>query len=312
MRLYESVDELIGRTPLVRLRRLSEGSGWAVYGKLESNNPGGSVKDRLGLAMVLDAEARGILTPGGTIVEPTSGNTGIGLAMVAVHRGYRVLLTMPETASLERRMLFTAFGAELVLTPGRLGMVGAIQKAEELVQEIPDAVTLRQFDNPANVEIHRKTTGPEIWQDTDGSVTALIAGVGTGGTITGIGEYLKSHNPRISVVAVEPKESSVLMGENPGPHKIQGLGAGFVPKILNRQVIDDIVPVAGDEAMAQARIVALEEGILTGISGGAALAGAREWLARHASSTGLAVVILPDSGERYLSTSLYQGQAHHV
>jgi cysteine synthase A len=209
-------------------------------------------------------------------------------------------------------MLFTAFGAELVLTPGRLGMVGAIQKAEELVQAIPDAVTLRQFDNPANVEIHRKTTGPEIWQDTDGSVMALIAGVGTGGTITGIGEYLKSHNPRISVVAVEPKESSVLMGENPGPHKIQGLGAGFVPKILNRQVIDDIVPVAGDEAMAQARIVALEEGILTGISGGAALAGAREWLARHASSTGLAVVILPDSRERYLSPSLYQGQAHHV
>jgi cysteine synthase A len=219
---------------------------------------------------------------------------------------------MPETASLERRMLFTAFGAELVLTPGRLGMVGAIQKAEALVQEIPDAVTLRQFDNPANVEIHRKTTGPEIWQDTDGGVTALIAGVGTGGTITGIGEYLKSRNSRISVVAVEPKESSVLMGENPGPHKIQGLGAGFVPKILNRLIIDDIVPVVGEEAMAQARTIALEEGILTGISGGAALVGARQWLARCASSPGLAVVILPDSGERYLSTSLYQGPVSHV
>lgn len=312
MRVYESVDELIGRTPLVRLRQLSSDSGCSVYGKLESRNPGGSVKDRLGLAMILDAEAHGLLVPGGTIVEPTSGNTGIGLAMVAAHRGYRVLLTMPETASLERRMLFMAFGAELILTPGRLGMVGAIQKAEALVREIAGAVTLRQFDNPANVAIHRETTGPEIWQDTDGKVSAVVAGVGTGGTITGVGEYLKSKNPKISVIAVEPKESAVLKGEEPGPHKIQGLGAGFVPKILNRDIIDGVIAVSSEDAMMAARQLALEEGVLAGISGGAALIGASQWLSGQPSRHGLIVVILPDSGERYLSTSLYQGQVPHV
>ncbi len=308
MRVFECVDALIGHTPLVRLRQLSDEFGILAYAKLEFYNPGGSVKDRLGLALVLDAEKQGLLGPGSLIVEPTSGNTGIGLAMVAVHRGYRVVLTMPDTASLERQILFQAFGAELVLTPGRLGMVGAIQRAEQLVRETPGAVTLRQFDNPANVDIHRQSTGPEIWEDTEGEVSLVVAGIGTGGTISGIGEYLKSQKSDIQIIGVEPEESSILLGHEPGPHKIQGIGAGFVPSILNRSVIDEVVAVSQDAAMAAAREIAATEGILCGISGGAALEAARHILQRSAVPRGPVVVILPDSGERYLSTALYRKQ----
>lgn len=306
MRVFESVDALIGQTPLVRLRQLSEEFGILSCAKLEFYNPGGSVKDRLGLALVLDAEERGLLSPGSLIVEPTSGNTGIGLAMVAVHRGYRVVLTMPDTASLERQILFQAFGAELVLTPGRLGMLGAIGRAEQLVRETPGAVTLRQFDNPANVAIHRQTTGPEIWEATEGKVSLVVAGIGTGGTISGIGEYLKAQNPAIQIVGVEPEESSVLLGHDPGPHKIQGIGAGFVPSILNRSVIDQVIAVSQDSAMSAARDIAAKEGILCGISGGAALEATRHILQKSAAPRGPVVVILPDSGERYLSTALYR------
>lgn len=306
MRIFECIDALIGHTPLVRLRQLSEESGIFCCAKLESFNPGGSVKDRLGLALVLDAEQRGLITKGSTIVEPTSGNTGIGIAMVAVHRGYRVVLTMPDTASLERRILFQAFGAELILTPGKLGMLGAIQRALDVVRETPGAVTLRQFDNPANVEIHRQTTGPEIWEDTEGQVSLVVAGIGTGGTISGVGEYLKARNPAVRIVGVEPEESSVLRGGQPGPHKIQGIGPGFVPSILNRSVIDDVIAVPQDRAMAAARSLAQKEGVLCGISGGAALEALRRILRDSTKPTGPAVVILPDSGERYLSTILYR------
>lgn len=306
MRVFECVDALIGHTPLVRLRQLSDEFGVLCCGKLEFYNPGGSVKDRLGLALVLDAERRGLLSRGSVIVEPTSGNTGVGLAMVAVHRGYRVVLTMPDTASLERQILFQAFGAELVLTPGGLGMVGAIQRAEQLVRETPGAATLRQFDNPANVDIHRQTTGPEIWEDTEGEVSLVVAGIGTGGTISGIGEYLKSQNPTIQMVGVEPEESSVLLGHDPGPHKIQGIGAGFVPRILNRSVIDHIIAVSQDSAMEAARDIAAQEGILCGISSGAALEATRRVLRTFPPKRGPVVVVLPDSGERYLSTVLYR------
>ncbi len=311
--MFECIDALIGHTPLVRLRHLSDEFGVLCCGKLESFNPGGSVKDRLGLALVLDAERRGLIAKGSTIVEPTSGNTGIGMAMVAVHRGYRVVLTMPDTASLERRILFQAFGAELILTPGRLGMTGAIQRALELVRDQPGAVTLRQFENPANVEIHRQTTGPEIWEDTDGQVSMVVAGIGTGGTISGVGEYLKERNSDIRIVGVEPQESSVLLGGQPGPHKIQGIGAGFVPSILNRSVIDDVIAVSQDAAMDAARTLAEEEGVLCGISGGAALEALRRILMNSTKPTGPVVVILPDSGERYLSTMLFRKEsAQHV
>ncbi len=313
MRMFECIDALIGHTPLVRLRQLSDETGVLCCAKLESFNPGGSVKDRLGLALVLDAEKRGRIRKGSTIVEPTSGNTGIGVAMVAVHRGYRVILTMPDTASLERRILFEAFGAELLLTPGRLGMLGAIQRAEEVVRDTPGAVTLRQFDNLANVEIHRDTTGPEIWEDTDGQVSMVVSGIGTGGTISGVGEYLKSRNPLIRIVGVEPKESSVLLGGEPGPHKIQGIGPGFVPSILNQSVIDLVMPVSQDDAMSEARSLAATEGILCGISGGAALVAARQALAQTKAPDGPVVVVLPDSGERYLSTALYRKEpGQHV
>jgi len=301
----DSILELIGQTPLIRLQQASERTGWQVYGKWEAKNPGGSVKDRIAWAMIRAAEAKGQLAPGGTIVEPTSGNTGIGLAMVAAARGYRCILTMPETASLERRAMMAGFGAELVLTPGSEGMSGAIRQAEALVAEIPGAIMLQQFENPANPEVHYHTTGPEIWQDTDGQVTALVAGIGTGGTITGAGQFLKEKNPALHLIGVEPAESAILSGGHPGPHRIQGIGAGFIPRVLNRQLIDRVVPVPDSAAIARAQDVMRQEGLPIGISGGAAV-----WAAEHAlpqiGSTGMAVVILPDYAERYLSTALFR------
>ena len=310
MRIYENITELVGGTPLLELKRLgaSQGLSARILAKLELFNPAGSVKDRVAKAMVLDAEAKGVLVPGSVIVEPTSGNTGIGLAMVGNARGYRVILTMPETMSLERRNLLKAYGAELVLTEGSLGMKGAIAKAEELVQSIPFAFMPSQFENQANPLTHYETTGPEIWQDTEGQVDIFVAGIGTGGTISGAGAYLREKNPKVKIIGVEPAGSPVLNGGSPGPHKIQGIGAVFVPATLNREVYDQVLTVDHEEAYAAARELAREEGVLVGISCGAALVGAIR-LAKEPENEGKTiVVILPDTGERYLSTPLFEGK----
>ena len=308
-KIYTSVEELIGKTPLMEIRNIEreEGLEARVLVKLEYLNPAGSVKDRIARNMIQDAEEKGLLKPGPTIIEPTSGNTGIGLAAIAASKGYRLILTMPETMSVERRNILKAYGAEIVLTEGARGMTGAIEKAEELAKEISGSFLTRQFENPANPEAHRKTTGPEIWQDTDGKVDILVAGVGTGGTITGTGEYLKSQNPQVKVVAVEPSDSPVLSGGAPGPHKLQGIGAGFVPKALNTQVYDEILTLGSEESFAAAKLLAHKEGILVGISSGAALHGAMELARRPENKGKTIVVILPDSGDRYYSTPLFEG-----
>lgn len=307
MKIYGSIAELIGRTPLVELANYgrSEGARARILAKLEYLNPAGSAKDRVGLAMVEDAEKRGLLKPGAVIIEPTSGNTGIGLAAVAVPRGYRLILTMPDTMSMERRSLLKAYGAEVVLTDGAKGMQGAIDKAQELAREIPGSFIPGQFVNPANPEAHRRTTGPEIWEDTDGCVDIFVASVGTGGTITGTGEYLKSQNPNIKVVAVEPADSPVLSGGTAGPHKIQGIGAGFVPEILNTDIYDEIIRVESGEAYRAGRMLAKKEGFLTGISSGAALSAALTLARRPENAGKCIVVLLPDTGDRYLSTEMF-------
>ena len=307
MKIYGSIAELIGRTPLVELANYgrSEGARARILAKLEYLNPAGSAKDRVGLAMVEDAEKRGLLKPGAVIIEPTSGNTGIGLAAVAVPRGYRLILTMPDTMSMERRSLLKAYGAEVGLTDGAKGMQGAIDKAQELAREIPGSFIPGQFVNPANPEAHRRTTGPEIWEDTEGCVDIFVASVGTGGTITGTGEYLKSQNQNIKVVAVEPADSPVLSGGTAGPHKIQGIGAGFVPEILNTDIYDEIIRVESGEAYRAGRMLAKKEGFLTGISSGAALSAALT-LARRSENAGKCIVVLlPDTGDRYLSTEMF-------
>lgn len=308
-KIYASVQELIGRTPLMEIGNIEkeEGLEARVLVKLEYLNPAGSVKDRIAKNMIEDAEEKGLLKPGATIIEPTSGNTGIGLAAIAASKGYRLILTMPETMSVERRNILKAYGAEIVLTEGARGMTGAIEKAEELAKEIPGSFLTRQFENPANPAMHRKTTGPEIWEDTDGKVDILVAGVGTGGTITGTGEYLKSKNPQVKVVAVEPSDSPVLSKGTAGPHKIQGIGAGFVPKALNTQIYDEILALGSEESFAAAKLLAHKEGILVGISSGAALHGAIELAKRPENKGKTIVVILPDSGDRYYSTPLFEG-----
>ena len=306
-KIANSFTDFIGGTPLLALSRYGAARGLEapILGKLESFNPAGSVKDRIALAMILDAEAGGNLGPGSVIVEPTSGNTGIGLAAVAATRGYRVILTMPETMSVERCKLLRAYGAELVLTEGALGMQGAISKAHELVAEIPGAFLPGQFTNPANPRTHFETTGPEIWRDTGGKVDIFVAGVGTGGTISGAGAYLKQQNPDIHIVAVEPKDSPVLSAGRAGPHKIQGIGAGFVPDTLDTGVYDEIIPVSNEDAFATGREIARTEGLLVGISSGAALHAAVQVAARPENAGKMIVVILPDTGERYLSTALF-------
>lgn len=307
-KIYKSAAELIGHTPLLQVNRYAESRGVAdvtLLAKVELFNPAGSVKDRVALAMIEDAEKKGTLKPGATIIEPTSGNTGIGLASVAAAKGYRTILTLPETMSVERRTLLKAYGAELVLTEGAKGMKGAIAKAEELQKEIPGAVILGQFDNPANPAAHAVSTGPEIWEDTDGRVDIFVAGVGTGGTITGVGAYLKSRNPKIQVVAVEPADSPVLSGGQPGPHKLQGIGAGFVPSILNTGVYDEVFTVTTEEAFEAGRQIAQREGILVGITSGAALHAAAEIAKRPENKGKTVVALLPDSGDRYLSTPMF-------
>lgn len=307
-KIYKSITELIGNTPLMETVNYSRETGAAanILAKLEYFNPGGSVKDRIGFAMIKDAEDKGLINKNTVIVEPTSGNTGIALAFVAASRGYRIILTMPETMSMERRSLLAALGAELVLTPGAEGMKGAINKAEQLVSELPDAFMPQQFKNSSNPAIHKVTTAEEIWQDTEGSVDFFIAGVGTGGTITGVGEALKAKNKAIKVIAVEPEDSPVLSGGKPGPHKLQGIGAGFIPDILNMEVIDEIFKVRTEEAFAASRRLAATEGLLVGISSGAALHVATEIARRPESKGKNIVVLLPDTGERYMSTALYQ------
>ena len=306
-KIYQGAVELIGNTPLVEVINLEQQEALKarVLVKLEYLNPAGSVKDRLAKAMLEDAEAKGLLKKGSVIIEPTSGNTGIGLAAIAAAKGYRVILTMPETMSVERRNILKAYGAEIVLSSGVKGMKGAIERARELAEEIPGSFIPGQFENPANPEAHRKTTGPEIWQDTDGKVDFFVAGVGTGGTVSGTGAYLKSKNPAVQVVAVEPFDSQVLAGGKPGPHKIQGIGAGFVPKTLDTGIYDTIYPVKNDDAFATAKLIAKHEGILVGISSGAALYAALE-LAKKPENAGKTIVaLLPDSGDRYYSTTLF-------
>ena len=304
MNVFENVTDLVGRTPLVKINQLFPDSRATVLAKLEFYNPANSVKDRIGVSIIDAAEASGQLQPGGTIVEGTSGNTGIALAMVGAARGYKVVLTMPETMSLERRALLRAYGAELVLTPGPQGMRGAVEKAEEIAAE-RGGVLARQFANPANVEIHRTTTAVEIWDDTDGTVDIVVAGVGTGGTITGVGQVLKERKPEVRMVAVEPAESPILSGGKPGPHKIQGIGANFVPAILDRSVIDEVITVTSEDAVATARRTARTEGLLVGISSGAALQAAGDLAAREENAGKTIVVIIPSFGERYLSSVLY-------
>lgn len=306
--MKESALELIGKTPVLKLNRYTKQAGIegvTVLAKLEYLNPAGSVKDRIALAMIEDAEKKGVLKPGATIIEPTSGNTGIGLASVAAAKGYKAVLTLPDTMSMERRNLLKAYGAELVLTEGVKGMKGAIEKAEELKESIPDAVILGQFVNPANPAVHKATTGPEIWEQTDGKVDIFVAGVGTGGTVTGVGEYLKSQNPAIQVVAVEPASSPVLSKGTSGPHKIQGIGAGFVPEVLNTAVYDEVLAVENEDAFEEGRAFAVSEGVLVGISSGAALKAASILAAREENKGKTIVVLLPDSGDRYLSTALF-------
>ena len=306
-KIYTSADQLIGRTPLLELTHIeaAEGLQAKILGKLEYFNPAGSVKDRIAKAMIDDAEASGKLKPGSVIIEPTSGNTGIGLASVAAARGYRIIIVMPETMSVERRQLMKAYGAELVLTDGAKGMKGAIAKADELAKEIPNSFVPGQFVNPANPDAHKRTTGPEIWEDTDGKVDIFIAGVGTGGTVTGVGEYLKSQNPAVKVVAVEPATSPVLSKGVAGAHKIQGIGAGFVPDVLNTKVYDEIIPVANEDAFAAGKLVGHREGVLIGISSGAAVWAAIELAKRPENKGKTIVALLPDTGDRYLSTPLF-------
>jgi len=306
--IYTKSTQLIGKTPLLKVENYAKAvdvNNVELLAKLEYFNPAGSVKDRIALAMIEDAEKKGILKEGSTIIEPTSGNTGIGLASVAAAKGYRTILTLPETMSVERRNLLKAYGAELVLTEGPKGMKGAIAKAEELEKSIPGAVILQQFDNPSNPAAHAATTGPEIWDDTDGKVDIFVAGVGTGGTVTGVGTYLKSKNPNVQIVAVEPADSPVLSGGQPGPHKLQGIGAGFVPSVLNTQVYDEVFTVTTQQAFSTGRLIAHKEGILVGITSGAALYAATEIAKRPENAGKVVVALLPDSGDRYLSTPMF-------
>lgn len=307
MKVYESVDQLVRHTPLLELKRVEEAHGVSarILGKLEYFNPAGSIKDRIAKAMIDDAEAAGILKPGATIIEPTSGNTGIGLASIAAARGYQLILTMPETMSVERRNLIKAYGAKIVLTDGAKGMTGAIEKANELAAEIEGSFIPGQFINPANPAIHKATTGPEIWQDTDGTVDILVAGVGTGGTLTGIGQYLKEQNPEVKLIAVEPSDSPVLSEGRAGSHKIQGIGAGFVPEVLDTTLYDEVITVESDDAFAIGREIGREEGVLVGISSGAAVWAALELAKRPENEGKTIVAILPDTGERYLSTPMF-------
>lgn len=305
-RIYESLTDLIGNTPLLRLHRTAKGLNADIVVKIESFNPGGSVKDRISFNMIKTAEEKGLINKNTVIIEPTSGNTGIGLALVSAVKGYKLILTMPDTMSVERRSLLKAYGADLVLTPGSEGMKGAVNKARELAAEIPNSFIPQQFENSANPDIHRRTTAEEIWADTDGRIDILVGGVGTGGTITGVGEVIKSRKPGFKVVAVEPEDSPVLSGGQPGPHKIQGIGAGFVPEVLNRDIIDEIYRVTNEQALETARRLAKEEGLLVGISSGAAVYAALEIAKRPENKDKMIVAILPDTGERYLSTPLFE------
>lgn len=307
-KIYKSVEEMIGKTPLLEVSNIEKAENLEakLLVKLEYLNPAGSAKDRIARSMIADAEERGILEEGAVIIEPTSGNTGIGLASLAAAKGYRLILTMPETMSVERRNILKAYGAEIVLTEGAKGMAGAIQKAEELTKEIPGSFLAGQFDNPANSKAHRDSTGPEIWEDTEGTVDIFVAGVGTGGTITGVGEYLKSRRPQVKIVAVEPSDSPVLSKGVAGPHKLQGIGAGFVPKVLNTDIYDEIMPLGSEESFAAAKLLAHKEGILVGISSGAALHAAIELAKRPENKGKTIVALLPDSGDRYYSTPLFQ------